>query len=376
MANYMEFAKHQRYLSVVKGSHRDLYSLMEAYGPYPSFDDMGWYGLSYARIYELFGFPEFLQTAIDIFNWCWKTGWDSSGKCQGGMWFDNNVNAKVAITNVQMYHIAAKLYRLTNNTEFINKLNKIENFLSMNKFINSSTYLLYDGIDLETCQTSNSTGFTYETGVLIGALSELYRQTNNRSYIELAGNMTSAVIEFNTNKSTGVFTETNCDPSCDDDAKMFKGIFVRNLRYYMDTVDNATIRDKYQKWMEFQIQANIKNNICNEDPISKCYIVFKDGPPSFKVTGPVFDSDWNGPFGYGAPMQQTSVLDLFVASVLPGTKCSGVFCTYDPHIPSPKPMSCSSRPCPPGEDCCQYMHKESYTCCDKSQKCNKKGVCV
>lgn len=375
MANFIEFAKHQRYMSVVKGSHRDLYSLMEAYGPYPSFDDMGWYGLSYARIYELFGFQDFLQTAQDIFDWCWKTGWDSSNKCEGGMWFDNNVNAKVAITNVQMFHVAAKLYRLTNNTEYRNKSEMIENFLFANNFINSSTYLMSDGIDLDTCNPSNTVGFTYETGVLIGALSEMYRLTKNESYLGLAENLASAVIDYNSN-TTGVFTEKNCDPDCDDDAKMFKGIFVRNLRYFMDTVNNATLRKKYQNWMEFQIQANLKQNMCNEVPISKCYIVFKDGPPSFQVTGPVFSSNWNGPFDYGAPMQQTSVLDLFVASILPGTKCSGVFCNYDPRIPPPKPMTCSSRPCPPGEDCCAYKHKASYTCCDKSQKCNKQGICV
>ena len=42
-----------RYSSVVQGSLRDVYSLLEAYYPQPSFDDMAWYGLSYLRIYEV-----------------------------------------------------------------------------------------------------------------------------------------------------------------------------------------------------------------------------------------------------------------------------------------------------------------------------------
>ena len=42
-----------RFESVVKGSVRDLYGLLEAYYPSPSYDDMAWYGLSYARIHEV-----------------------------------------------------------------------------------------------------------------------------------------------------------------------------------------------------------------------------------------------------------------------------------------------------------------------------------
>ncbi|XP_061171978.1 uncharacterized protein LOC133181504 [Saccostrea echinata] len=375
MANFMEYAQHKRYLTVVTGSQRDLYSLMEAYGPYPSFDDMGWFGLSYARIYELFSLQEFLQTAIDILNWSWKTGWDSTGQCNGGMWFDNNFNAKQTITDVQMYHLAAKLYRLTNNTEFRSKYKKIEEYIFSNNLINSSTFLLSDGIDLNSCKPSNSVGFTYETGIMMGAFSEMYKLTNNDSYLILADKIATAAIQYNSNAS-GIFTEKNCDPDCDDDAKMFKGIFVRNLRYFMDTVNDTTIREKYQKWMEFQVQANIKHNMCNEVPISRCNITFKDGPPYFKVSGPVFSPDWNGPFTNGAPMQQTSVLDLFVASIRPGTKCSGIFCNYDPHVPPPQPMTCGSHPCPAEEECCEYSPYTSYTCCEKSQKCNKQGICV
>ena len=35
--------QNSRYLTVVKNSLRDLESLLLAYGPQPSFDDMGWY---------------------------------------------------------------------------------------------------------------------------------------------------------------------------------------------------------------------------------------------------------------------------------------------------------------------------------------------
>jgi hypothetical protein len=60
-------------------------SLLLAYGPNPSFDDMAWYGLAYCRVFEEFGFHEFLRVAKSIFEWCWKNGWDTSEQCQG-MW--------------------------------------------------------------------------------------------------------------------------------------------------------------------------------------------------------------------------------------------------------------------------------------------------
>ena len=50
-----------------------------AYAPQPSYDDMAWYGLAFARIHELFHLEGFLRVAVDIFQWCWNNGWDKSG---------------------------------------------------------------------------------------------------------------------------------------------------------------------------------------------------------------------------------------------------------------------------------------------------------
>jgi len=71
---------------IFQSSIRELDELLLAYGPNPSFDDMAWYGLAYARVHELFQFPDFLRISEQIFEWCWKYGWDSTGRCNGGMW--------------------------------------------------------------------------------------------------------------------------------------------------------------------------------------------------------------------------------------------------------------------------------------------------
>ncbi len=57
-----------------QSSIRELDELEEAYAPFPSFDDMAWYGLAYTRVYEIFKLENFLRVAKDLFNWCWNKG--------------------------------------------------------------------------------------------------------------------------------------------------------------------------------------------------------------------------------------------------------------------------------------------------------------
>ncbi|XP_071181867.1 uncharacterized protein [Mytilus edulis] len=373
MVNFIEYANNTRYMNVVKASQRELYSLLEAYGPYPSFDDMGWYGLSYSRIYEVLGEQEFLQTAIDIFNWAWKTGWDHTYRCGGGFWFDNNFENKETITNTEFLQLAAKLYRLTKNNDFLVKMDQIYFYILRNKLINETTYLINDGATSK-CKPNQSYGPTYLPGTMIGSLVEMYKISENKSHIDLAIKLANAAI-LNSTNITGIFTEY-CDPHCNRDEILFKGIFVRNLRYLMDELDDADQREHYQNWLDFNVKAIIQFNMCDKDPISNCNITFQDGPPYFNVTGPVFSPDWNGPFTYGAPEPQTAAFDLFVASIKPETTCKGTFCSYDPSYPPPQTLTCGSHPCPSNEECCEYSPYTSYTCCTPDQKCNKQGICV
>ena len=375
MINFMVYANHTRYMNVIENSYRDLYSLLEAYGPYPSFDDMAWYAISFLRIYEVTGNEEFLQGAIDIFNWCWKTGWDHTKNCSGGMYFDNLFASKASITNAQMYLVAAKLHRINNDTTSHRRIKELEEFIFENHLINSSNFLLVDNIDISNCSAHNSSlGWTYESGVLVGAFTEMYKLTKNETYLMLADKLAWATIIYNSNGSD-VFVEVNCEPdNCNDDQKMYKGIFTRHTRYLIEVLPEDKA-EKYWKWFDDNVQHIVKFNMCDEIPISKCNITFQDGPPYYNKSGPVFSPNWIGPFTVGAPEQQTSALDLFVSSIKPGTKCTGSYCDYSPYYPPPQPLTCNSHPCPQKEQCCEYSPYASYTCCTPDQKCNKDGIC-
>lgn len=139
-----------------------------------------------------------------------------------------------------MFYVVVKFYCLINNIEYWNKFEMIENFFFVNNFINSFIYLMSDGIDLDICKFLNIVGFIYEIGVLIGVFFEMYRLMKNEFYFGFVENLVFVVIDYNSNM-IGVFMEKNCDLDCDDDVKMFKGIFVRNLWYFMDIVNNVIL---------------------------------------------------------------------------------------------------------------------------------------
>ena len=368
LANFAHYANHTRYRNAILSSYRNLTELLNAYQPQPSFDDEAWFGISYAKIYEVFGETRFLNTAVDIYNWSWELGWDSTGTCNGGFWFDGAYGSKVTITNAQFLYLGAKLYRLTGskNQDFLNKIKEIWNFIESNKIIDPVTFQVSDGIDLVTCAVNKFYGWTYDSGVLIGALVEIFKISSDPSTIKLAHAIANATI---TNLSKdGVLTE-NCDANgCqdNDDAKMFKGIFVRHLRYLIDVSDDDH-RRSYTKWIQININSVINSTLCME-PIQNCNVTLSDGKPNSNLTGPVFDTSWRGPFRHTAPAQQTSVLDLFIAGIASGTQCQGQGCHYDPVIPPIKPLTCKDNPCPPHRECCNF-YTGYQTCCTTKEKC-------
>lgn len=335
---------------------------------------MAWYALSYARIYEVFGWDDFLGHTEEIYNYIWKQGWDRTGTCGGGMWFDDNYDQKVTITNAECIQVAGKLYRFTKKKKYLEQMHQIWNWVLHNGIVDNTTYLVHDGA-LDNCTGNNFIGPTYLGGTLIGGLVEFYKIHKNESYIEFADKIAQAEIRNTTNSTSGILREW-CEPYCNDDQKMFKGIFVRNLRYLMDILSdlNKTKQhQEYQDYLDLNIRANMEYNMCDKEPMTKCNITYKDGPPYFNRSGPVFSVDWSGPFVVGAPMQQTAVLDLFVAAIKLGTKCTGDYCNYSPQNPEPQPLTCKDYPCPPGQPCCEYAG--AYTCCNSDQKCDY-GVCT
>ena len=116
------------------------------------------------------------------------------------------------------------------------------------------------------------------------------------------------------------------DYSCNLDQNIFKGIFVRNLRYLIDVTSSREQREVYWRFLRHNIASLQKHSSCHPGRARSCHIVYLDGPPSYPATGPVYDSVWRGPFNQSRPIQQTSALDLLLAGVEAGVRCRGRGC--------------------------------------------------
>merc|ERR1719481_1519838 len=140
----------------------------------------------------------------------------------------------------------------------------------------------------------------------------------------------------------------------------------------MDVTVNKTRYATYQKFLKTNFNSIQRHSSCNPSQGHACHIVYLDGPPSYKATGPVYDAVWLGPFNQSRPIQQTSALDLLLAGSERNVICVGKACSYDPINPPPRPLTCHDNPCPLSQQCCEY--ESQYTCCAEGQTCNH-GFC-
>ena len=87
--------------------------------------------------------------------------------------------------------------------------------------------LINDGLST-ACTNNNGTVWSYNQGVILGALAELNTASPDQSFISTAKNIATAAIEALTDLN-GVLHDP-CEPNCGNDGSQFKGIFSRNLQ--------------------------------------------------------------------------------------------------------------------------------------------------
>jgi predicted alpha-1,6-mannanase (GH76 family) len=74
---------------------------------------------------------------------------------------------------------------------------------------------------------------SYNQGVILGGLSELYKATKDISYTTTAKRIADAGIKKLTD-SNGILHDP-CEPNCGGDGSQFKGVFARNLQILQQT---------------------------------------------------------------------------------------------------------------------------------------------
>ncbi len=187
------FANHDlQYLSVLTNTFN-----LNAGGSFLNYyyDDEGWWANAWIRAYDLTGNPSFLNLAKTIFSDL-TTGWDSTNTlCPGGVWWSKARSYKNAIPNELFLLAAIRLHQRTPGdggvgSYFYWATNEWAWFKASG-MINAQN-LVNDG--LNGCVNNGQITWTYNQGVILGGLTDLYKTTGNTTYLNQAVAIANAAI--------------------------------------------------------------------------------------------------------------------------------------------------------------------------------------
>jgi predicted alpha-1,6-mannanase (GH76 family) len=194
------------------------------------YDDMAWYANAWVRAYDVTGDRKFLSEAQAIFNDMTKA-WD--GSCGGGLWWNSDRNYKNAITNELFLLLASRLARRapngTGSGSYQDWALKQWNWFSRSGMVNAQ-HLVNDGLNAN-CTNNGAPTWSYNQGVILGGLVEMWRLTGQRSYLFEAEQIAEATVKKMVYPKSGVLRDV-CDEwsgGCTGDALIFKGMFAQGL---------------------------------------------------------------------------------------------------------------------------------------------------
>lgn len=217
-----------------------------------SYDDSGWVALAWIRAYEVTGERAFLDRAMAFFAQIASEAWDDV--CGGGLyWAGDSAGGgnryKNAISNELFLVTAMRLHNHAPNAsiaaEYLHWAQREWAwFQSSGMIIEGGSYVA--GGLRGNCTCDFSEGFTYNQGVILGGIGLLFAATPGQNTAQRAALINAAegiamgVVRCGSRwqDGAGVLVEP-CElhtDGCNSDGAQFKGVFVRYLRYYLDSV--------------------------------------------------------------------------------------------------------------------------------------------
>lgn len=260
-----------------------------------STDDTGWWALAMVRAYDLTKREKYLDIAKIDEEYIYRY-WDDV--CGGGVWWDIPEPSYKNAISVELYmKLAASLHnRIARDRTYLRRAIKAWEWLRDSGMINGEN-LINDGLDTQSgsCASNHGTTWTYNQGVVLGGLAELYKATHDRTYLRWARRIADAVIASDELSPNGHLTEP-CEHSgtCNEDQAAFKGIFARNLA----ELERVLPGNRYDRYLRTQARS--------------AYRLARNDHDEYGLS-------WTGPFDKVTIARQESAVSLLV-SVLPSRR--------------------------------------------------------
>jgi predicted alpha-1,6-mannanase (GH76 family) len=253
------------------------------------YDDEGWWVLAWIDAFDLTGNKKYLDMAGVTFSDMCK-GWDN--KCGGGIYWKKPNIGKNAVQNELFMLCALKLHKRSGGK--VNGLTHLEWAVKTWEWFESTgmindNYQVDDGLNRSDCKVKKGRVYTYNQGVILSALVELSKETNNADLLELAEKIADAAISISVYEN-GILKDPN-EPELGADGPQFKGIFMRHLAYLYTVTKKETYSNFIQK-NAISIWENARN--------------------AENEVGGI----WTGPFDKADASRQSSALDCFNAAIV------------------------------------------------------------
>ncbi|KAI1324002.1 glycoside hydrolase family 76 protein [Xylariaceae sp. FL0255] len=190
------------------------------------YDDEGWWALALIRSYDMTvalgsANEDYLNTAASIF-----ADMQNGASSCGGIYWGKQSTYTNAIANELFLKVAASLANRISSQKstYLDVANKQWTWFKNSGLINSDN-LINDGLT-DDCTNNGEQTWTYNQGVILGALVELHKAGGDSSLLAEATAIATAAIT--TLQQNGILYE-GCEPNCGADGDQFKGVFMRNL---------------------------------------------------------------------------------------------------------------------------------------------------
>lgn len=253
------------------------------------YDDEGWWALAWIDVYDLTGNEQYLSAARSIFT-DMTGGWSTA--CSGGIWWSKDRKYKNAIANELFLsvaaHLATRVKSRRDRAEYLAWATREWQWFSRSGMINAD-HLVNDGLD-DKCANNHQTTWTYNQGVIIGALAELYRANHDATILSEARTIAEAALSAPALIDAHGILHEPCEPNCGADGTQFKGIFMRNL----GDLDAIAPQPQYEKFI-----------FKNADSIWA-----GARPPNYYL-----GAIWDAPSGISNASTQSSATDTLVAAL-------------------------------------------------------------